>query len=111
MTEAYIFDAVRTPRGKGKKDGGLHQATPVWLLRTLLKALQQRNQLDTARRYRPHRRAGRWLGAKCGRRDALALLRFRPGGREPGYGQDHVRHGGHGRCGRCRIHEPLGHGQ
>ena len=48
MTEAYIFDAVRTPRGKGKKDGGLHQATPVWLLRTLLKALQQRNQLDTA---------------------------------------------------------------
>jgi len=48
MTEAYIFDAVRTPRGKGKKDGGLHQATPVWLLHTLLKALQQRNQLDTA---------------------------------------------------------------
>lgn len=48
MTEAYIFDAVRTPRGKGKKDGGLHQATPVWLLRTLLQALQQRNQLDTA---------------------------------------------------------------
>jgi acetyl-CoA C-acetyltransferase len=48
MTEAYIFDAVRTPRGKGKKDGSLHQATPVWLLRTLLQALQARNQLDTA---------------------------------------------------------------
>ena len=48
MTEAYIFDAVRTPRGKGKKDGSLHQATPVWLLRTLLQALQQRNRLDTA---------------------------------------------------------------
>ena len=48
MTEAYIFDAVRTPRGKGKKDGSLHQATPIWLLRTLLQALQQRNQLDTA---------------------------------------------------------------
>ncbi len=48
MTEAYIFDAVRTPRGKGKKDGRLHQATPVWLLRTLLQALQQRNRLDTA---------------------------------------------------------------
>ena len=47
MTEAYIFDAVRTPRGKGKKDGSLHQATPVWLLRTLLQALQQRNALDT----------------------------------------------------------------
>ncbi|VWB39603.1 3-ketoacyl-CoA thiolase [Burkholderia lata] len=49
MTEAYIFDAVRTPRGKGKKDGGLHQATPVWLLRTLLQALQERSRLDTAR--------------------------------------------------------------
>ena len=48
MTEAYIFDAVRTPRGKGTKEGALHQATPVWLLRTLLQALQQRNQLDTA---------------------------------------------------------------
>lgn len=48
MTEAYIFDAVRTPRGKGKKDGSLHQATPVWLLRTLLQALQQRNSLDTS---------------------------------------------------------------
>jgi len=48
MTEAYIYDAVRTPRGKGKKDGSLHQATPVWLLRTLLHALQERNRLDTA---------------------------------------------------------------
>ena len=48
MTEVYIFDAVRTPRGKGKKDGSLHQATPIWLLRTLLQALQQRNQLDTS---------------------------------------------------------------
>ncbi|HEV8315513.1 MAG TPA: beta-ketoacyl synthase N-terminal-like domain-containing protein, partial [Burkholderiaceae bacterium] len=48
MTEAFIFDAVRTPRGKGKKDGSLHQATPVWLLRTLLKALESRNGLDTS---------------------------------------------------------------
>ena len=48
MTEAYIFDTVRTPRGKGKKDGSLHQATPVWLLRTLLQALQQRHHLDTS---------------------------------------------------------------
>lgn len=48
MAEAYIYDAVRTPRGKGKKDGGLHQATPVWLLRTLLQSLQQRLHLDTA---------------------------------------------------------------
>ena len=48
MTDAYIYDHVRTPRGKGKKDGGLHQATPVWLLRTLFQALQQRLALDTA---------------------------------------------------------------
>lgn len=48
MIEAYIYDAVRTPRGKGKKDGSLHQATPVWLLRTLLQAMQQRNHLDTS---------------------------------------------------------------
>ncbi|GAB3537945.1 acetyl-CoA C-acetyltransferase [Noviherbaspirillum agri] len=48
MTEAYIYDTVRTPRGKGKKDGSLHQVTPVHLLGNLLQALQQRNALDTA---------------------------------------------------------------
>ncbi|MCA0244243.1 MAG: acetyl-CoA C-acetyltransferase [Proteobacteria bacterium] len=48
MSEALIYDHVRTPRGKGKKDGSLHQAAPVWLLRTLLQALQQRLALDTA---------------------------------------------------------------
>ena len=48
MTEAFIYDHVRTPRGKGKKDGSLHQATPVWLLRGLLQSLQQRLGLDTA---------------------------------------------------------------
>ncbi|GAB3262259.1 acetyl-CoA acetyltransferase [Chitinimonas naiadis] len=46
--EAYIYDAVRTPRGKGKKDGGLHGVTPVRLAETALRALQVRNQLDTA---------------------------------------------------------------
>ena len=48
MTEALIYDHVRTPRGKGKKDGSLHQATPVWLLRGLLRSLQSRLALDTA---------------------------------------------------------------
>jgi acetyl-CoA C-acetyltransferase len=48
MTEALIYDHVRTPRGKGKKDGSLHQATPVWLLRGLLQAMQWRLDLDTA---------------------------------------------------------------
>ncbi len=48
MTQiAYIYDAIRTPRGKGKKDGSLYQATPIWLVRTLLKELQQRYDLDT----------------------------------------------------------------
>jgi acetyl-CoA C-acetyltransferase len=47
-TEAYIFDAVRTPRGRGKKDGSLHSVKPITLLTTVLDALQQRNNLDTA---------------------------------------------------------------
>ena len=46
--EAYIYDAVRTPRGKGKKDGSLHGVTPLRLAETALRALAQRNQLDTA---------------------------------------------------------------
>ena len=48
LPDAYVYDHVRTPRGKGKKDGRLHQATPVWLLGTLLRALQRRLALDTA---------------------------------------------------------------
>lgn len=45
--EAFIFDAVRTPRGIGKKTGGLAQASPVQLTVTLLQALKERNNLDT----------------------------------------------------------------
>ncbi len=48
MTDAYIYDAVRTPRGKGKKEGSLHQVTPIHLLKNLFDALRARNQLDTA---------------------------------------------------------------
>ena len=48
MTDAYIYDAVRTPRGRGKKDGALHEVTPIRLAAGALKALQQRNTLDTA---------------------------------------------------------------
>jgi acetyl-CoA C-acetyltransferase len=47
-TDAFIFDAVRTPRGRGKKDGALHSVKPVSLLTTVLTALQERNSLDTA---------------------------------------------------------------
>ncbi len=48
MSEAYIYDAVRTPRGKGKKDGSLHQVSPVHLLKNLFDAVAQRNDLDTS---------------------------------------------------------------
>lgn len=48
MTDAYIYDTVRTPRGKGRKDGSLHGATPVHLAATALAALRDRNSLDTA---------------------------------------------------------------
>ena len=48
-TPAYIYDAVRTPRGKGKPDGALHEVKPVRLLADLLVALQARDGLDTAR--------------------------------------------------------------
>jgi acetyl-CoA C-acetyltransferase len=48
MPDAYIFDAVRTPRGKGKKDGSLHEATPVQLASQMLDAIRDRNKgLDT----------------------------------------------------------------
>ena len=48
MTDAFIYDAVRTPRGKGRKDGSLHEVTPVRLAVTALQAIRDRNKLDTA---------------------------------------------------------------
>ena len=47
MTDAFIYDAVRTPRGKGRKDGSLHEVTPVRLAVTALQAIRDRNKLDT----------------------------------------------------------------
>ena len=47
MTQALIFDAIRTPRGKGKADGALHSVKPVNLVAGLLTALAQRSDLDT----------------------------------------------------------------
>ena len=47
-TEAYIFDAIRTPRGRGKASGALHEVKPITLLSDLLVSLQGRNQFDTA---------------------------------------------------------------
>lgn len=48
MNEAYIYDAIRTPRGKGKKSGSLHEVRPIELLSTLLVALKEKNDLDTS---------------------------------------------------------------
>ncbi|TIP53398.1 MAG: acetyl-CoA C-acyltransferase, partial [Mesorhizobium sp.] len=47
MTEAYVYDAVRTPRGRGKKDGSLHEVPAVRLAAKTLEALRDRNGLDT----------------------------------------------------------------
>jgi len=46
MTGAFIYDAIRTPRGKGRKDGSLHEVTAVRLSSQVLNALKERNGLD-----------------------------------------------------------------
>lgn len=48
MPEAYIYDAVRTPRGRGKPDGSLHEVSSLGLAVTALSALKERNNLDGA---------------------------------------------------------------
>ena len=48
-TEAYIYDAIRTPRGKGKAGGSLYEVKPIDLVTNLLEAMKQRNDLDTSR--------------------------------------------------------------
>ncbi len=48
MNDAYIFDHLRTPRGKGRPDGALHSVAPVDLLAQVLMQLRERNALDTA---------------------------------------------------------------
>ncbi|MEF9944088.1 MAG: beta-ketoacyl synthase N-terminal-like domain-containing protein, partial [Burkholderiaceae bacterium] len=47
MPEAFIYDAVRTPRSKGRADGRLHEVKPITLATTVLAALRLRNDLDT----------------------------------------------------------------
>src|SRR6187549_2678231 len=46
MTDAFIYDAVRTPRGKGKSDGSLHEVTALSLATQALGAIKARNKLD-----------------------------------------------------------------
>ncbi|PKP79648.1 MAG: acetyl-CoA C-acyltransferase, partial [Alphaproteobacteria bacterium HGW-Alphaproteobacteria-2] len=47
MTDAYIYDALRSPRGKGRKDGALHEVTSLRLSAEVLNAVKARNDLDT----------------------------------------------------------------
>ncbi len=47
MTDAFIYDAVRTPRGRGKQDGSLHEVSTLGLATTALRAIRERNKLDT----------------------------------------------------------------
>ena len=49
MAEAYIYDAVRTPRGKGKASGALHEITALSLATQALQAVRDRNDLDTSK--------------------------------------------------------------
>ena len=46
MEDAYIYDAVRSPRGKGRKDGSLHEVTAAKLSADMLNALKTRNNLE-----------------------------------------------------------------
>ena len=46
MTDAFIYDAIRTPRGRGKSDGSLHEVTALNLASQALGAIKERNKLD-----------------------------------------------------------------
>ncbi len=48
MADAFIYDHVRTPRGRGKPDGSLHSITPIQLAAQALQAVRERNRLDTS---------------------------------------------------------------
>ncbi|MDH5344546.1 MAG: acetyl-CoA C-acyltransferase, partial [Gammaproteobacteria bacterium] len=49
MTETYVYDHVRSPRGRGRANGSLHEVTPVDLTAQVLSHLRDRNELDTSR--------------------------------------------------------------
>ncbi len=48
MTDCFVYDAVRTPRGKGRPNGALHTIAPVDLATTVLRAIADRNELDSS---------------------------------------------------------------
>ena len=52
MTDAFIYDAARTPRGKGRKDGKLHEITPIQLATQVLQAIRENEFRAEALGYR-----------------------------------------------------------
>jgi acetyl-CoA C-acetyltransferase len=48
MSDAYVFDAVRTPRGRGRASGSLREVSPLRLAAGVLKSIRDRNDLDTS---------------------------------------------------------------
>ena len=128
MAEAFIYDAVRTPRGRGKPDGSLHEVPAVDLAVTTLDAhpQPQRSRSDAgrgrgARLRRPGRRGGRRHRPRGGAEGRLRqggagradqpLLRLGPRRGEPRGRAGDVRHEGHRHRRRRRIHEPRRHGR
>ena len=126
MPDAFIYDHVRTPRGRGKVDGALHEVTALNLASQALGAIKDRNDLDptlvddvvmgvvdpvgeAGGRYRAHRGARRRLRRQRSRRADQSLLRLRPRRGEFRRRADHVRPAGHGDRRRRRIDEPGRH--
>ena len=126
MPEAYIYDHVRTPRGRGKADGALHEVTALALATAPLKALKERNNIAArchrrcrARRGRSGRRGrlrhralrgdrGRARRSRSRRADQ-PLLRFRPRCGEFRRRPDHERPARTHHRRRRRIDEPGRH--
>ena len=126
MAEAFIYDHVRTPRGRGKSDGSLHEVTALRLAETALRAIKDRNGLDTrlvddvvlgcvdpvgeaGRRHRPCRRPRRRLRRPCAGRADQPLLRLRSRRRELCRRAGDGRPARHGDRRRRRIDEPHRH--
>ena len=108
MPEAYIYDHVRTPRGRGKADGALHEVTALALATAPLKALKERNNLaedvvddvmlgvvdpvgEAGSRHRALRGAEGRSRRSRPRRPDQPLLRLGPRCREFRRGPDHER--------------------
>ena len=126
MTDAFIYDAVRTPRGRGKADGSLHEVTALSLAAQALardqgpqrarsgagrrrRARLRRSGRRGGRRHRARRGAGRRLRRQRAGRADQPLLRLGPRRGEFRRGRSHVRPARHDHRRRRRIDEPRRH--